>query len=133
MKKALMLIIAVSLCYCMSSQAQQTSDPNSGHFDIIKNTSKGAEHINVNYVLQPAPFVNTMHMYLNTPNPMKLSVKIVNTAGAVVLNWMPDQVGYSYEHDFDISGLNIARYRMDIYGENNTVVHSVYFNKRSGN
>lgn len=106
-------------------------NPYAGSFDVIKNTSKGEEHINVNYVLQPAPFINVLTVDLNTPDPMQLSVEVLNDAGAPVITWKPEQISYSYEKQIDISNLKAGTYKLVIYGEGNKKLHSVVFPKQN--
>jgi hypothetical protein len=113
----------------IANAQNQTQNPYAGNFEVIKTTSKGQEHINVNYVLQPAPFTKVLVLDMNTPDPMKLSVKIVNSAGAVVANWMPDQVNSTYQKQFDISSFAVGKYSLDIYGDDGKKLKSVAFEK----
>ena len=132
MKKLLLSLVFISFCIAQVSAQKQTNDPNTGHFDVIKNTAKGEEHINVNYVLQPAPFTNVLNLHLNTPDPMGMSVKIVNESGVTVMNWMPEKVNYTYSHLFDISNLKVGKYHVDVYGDDGKKLHSIVFQKQAG-
>jgi hypothetical protein len=132
MKKTTLTVFA--LCMFIFSHAQnakQSNAPNSGSFYVTQTTSKGKEQINVNYVLQNAPFINSVKLLLNTPDPMGMSVKLYDNGGTLVGTWVPQQAGSNYEHDFDISNLKPAKYRMDIYGQDNKKIHSISFVKQS--
>ena len=132
MKKIVLLFIIAVICFFDSTYAQKQSvPPNTGSFYVSQTTSLGKEQINVNYVLQSAPFINSVKLLLNTPNVMMMSVKMYNDAGAQVMSWMPEQANSSYEHEFDISNLKAAKYRMDIYSADNKKLHSISFVKQS--
>jgi len=132
MKKILLGLtyICVSLS-AIAQSARQTSPQNAGSFDIIKNTAKGEEHINVNYVLQPAPFINYLNLHLDTPEPTMMTVKILNVNSEMVMNWMPAQKSTHYDNGFDISNLSAGTYRMEIYGPEGKVIKTVNFEKQS--
>jgi len=129
MKKLFLLAFAI-LCMVQLQAQNQTHNPYAGNFDVIKHTSKGTEGINVNFVLQPAPFINALHIDLNTPNAMAMSVKIVDVTGATVMNWLPAQVSNVYEHQFDISNLRPGMYKLEILGDANSKLHTVNFEKQ---
>lgn len=132
--KKLLLVLALSTLFAnaVSAQARQSAtDPThvAGHFDVIKMTSKGEEHINVNYALFPAPFYDIVKMNLNTPDPMAMSIKIVNMEGQTKLSWKPEQISYRYDQQFDIHNLSAGLYHMDIFDADNNKIYSVPFTK----
>lgn len=136
--KKLLLVLALSTLFAnvVGAQARQSAtDPThvAGHFDVIKMTSKGEEHINVNYALFPAPFFDVVKMNLNTPDPMAMSIKIVNTAGQTKLSWKPEQISYRYDQQFDINNLSPGLYHMDIFDGDNNKIYSVPFTKEATN
>ncbi|MBA3827985.1 MAG: hypothetical protein H0X33_03525 [Taibaiella sp.] len=132
MKQVLLSVALLFSAFCLNAQsARQQSPPNSGSFYISKTTGTVEEHINVNYALYPAPFVNVVKMNLNTPNDMMLSVKIINSNGTQMTAWKPAQANYRYDKEFDISSYPAGKYRIDIYGPANTKVHSVSFDKKA--
>lgn len=127
---ALALICAGATVYAQSSL--QHNDPNAGHFDIVKTTTKGVERINVNYSITAPPIYNTLRLNLNTPDPMAMSAKIVNTGGHTVLTWKPEQANYTYGVDLDIAALKAGKYTIDVYGPDNSKVFSIPFEKSTG-
>jgi len=130
MKK--LFLLAFVAVFSFHSQAQkQTQDPNRGNFYVVKNTSKGTERINVNFVLQPAPFTDLLHVDLNTPNPMAMTVKIIDAAGTLYMAWTPTQVSSAYEHQFDIANLKPGKYKLEILGDANNKLHTVNFEKQN--
>ncbi|MBA3830198.1 MAG: hypothetical protein H0X33_14760 [Taibaiella sp.] len=132
MKKLLLLFTLSCICFFSNAQtALQHVPPNMGSFYISKTTGTLEEHINVNYALYPAPFVNVVKMNLNTPHNMMLSVKIINSNGTQMTAWKPAQASYRYDKEFDISSYPTGQYKIDIYGPDNTKVHSVSFEKKA--
>lgn len=132
----MLLVLALSTLFANigNAQARQSAtDPThvAGHFDVIKMTSKGEEHINVNYALFPAPFYDVVKMNLNTPDPMAMSIKIINTAGQTKLSWKPEQISYRYDQQFDIHNLSPGLYHMDIFDGDNNKIYSVPFTKEA--
>ena len=129
MKK--LLVVLSFICFCFGAQAQsskQKAPANAGSFLIKTTTAKGLEYINVNYALM-APFTNVLRFNLNTANPMSMSVKLTDMSGKVVLSWVPVVTDHLYETQLDISTLKPGTYHFNIYGANNTKVHSVSFIK----
>ena len=133
MKKLLLFLVFGYLCASSAHAQIQKLNPYAGNFVVSKHTSKGEEGANVNFVMQPVPFINVLHLDLNTPYPMAMSVKIVNTSGAVVLSWMPQTVNATYEHQFDIAALQPGKYKLEIFGADNMKIHTVSFEKQNGN
>lgn len=135
--KKLLVVLALSGFFTNVANAQtirqSATDPThvAGHFDVIKMTSKGEEHINVNYALFPAPFYDVVKMNLNTPDPMPMSIKIVNANGQTKLTWKPDHVSYRYDQQFNIQALPAGLYHVDIYDADNNKMYSVPFSKEA--
>ena len=133
----ILLVLALSALFVnvvnAQSARQSATDPTrvAGHFDVIKMTSKGEEHINVHYSLYPAPFYDVVKMNLNTPDPMVMSIKIVNTSGQTKLSWKPDHANYRYDQQFDIHALAPGLYHMDIFDGDNNKIYSVPFTKEA--
>jgi len=134
MKKIFLLLALASLNYMATAQtARQTeADPTRiwGHFDIIKMTSKGEEHINVNYNLTPKPVGNTLNVNLNTPNPLMLSMKVADAAGRTKYSWKPEQAAPNYNKQFDLTTLASGVYVLNVYDGNNNKVYSIPFSKQ---
>jgi len=135
MKKIFMILAMASVSHMAIAQAamQSENDPGRywGHFDVIKMTSKGEEHINVNYNLTPKPIVNTLNVNLNTPNPLALSLKLADAAGHTKYTWKPEQAAATYNKQFDISSLAAGVYVLNIYDASNEKVYSVPFTKQT--
>jgi hypothetical protein len=133
MKKILLGLTFICVSIMANAQSAGQSTPTgTGSFDVIRNTSKGEEHINVNYALFPAPFVNILNINFNTPDPMMLSIKLLNSNSELVMNWMPSQAASRYDHSFDISNLSAGTYKMEIYGPEAKLVKTVTFEKQTG-
>lgn len=134
MKKIFLLLAFAGISYNTIAQTalQSENDPNRywGHFDVIKMTSKGEEHINVNYNLTPKPVGNTMNVNLNTPDPMALSLKIADASGRTKLTWKPEQAAATYNKQFNLSNLAAGMYVVNIYDAENNKVYSIPFNKQ---
>ncbi|MGN6569048.1 MAG: T9SS type A sorting domain-containing protein [Flavipsychrobacter sp.] len=134
MKKIFLLLALASLGQNVIAQSalQSENDPNRywGHFDVIKMTSKGEEHINVNYNLTPKPVGNTLNVNLNTPNPMALSIKVTDASGRTKLSWKPDQASTDYNKQFNLSNLAGGMYVVNVYDANNNKVYSIPFSKQ---
>lgn len=135
MKKMFMILAMASVSHMAIAQTalQSETDPGRywGHFDVIKMTSKGEEHINVNYNLSPKPIGNTLNVNLNTPNPMGLSLKIADAGGHTKYTWKPEQAAANYNKQFDISDLAAGVYVLNIYDAGNSKVYSVPFTKQA--
>ena len=135
MKKIFMILAMASVSHMAIAQAamQSENDPGRywGHFNVIKMTSKGEEHINVNYNLTPKPIGNTLNVNLNTPNPLALSLKLADAAGHTKYTWKPEQAAATYNKQFDISGLAAGVYVLNIYDASNEKVYSVPFTKQT--
>jgi len=137
--KKILVVLALSCLFTninvVNAQTvrQSAIDPTrvDGHFDVIKMTSKGEEHINVNYCLFPAPFFDVVKINLNTPDPMPMSIKIVSANGQTKFAWKPEQVSYRYDQQFNIQSLAPGLYHMDIYDANNNKMYSVPFSKEA--
>lgn len=134
MKKIFLLLALASLSNLATGQTARQSEADAtriwGHFDVIKMTSKGEEHINVNYNLTPKQIGNTLNVNLNTPNPMLLSLKIADAAGRTKYSWKPEQALANYNKQFDLTVLTGGVYVLNIYDGDNNKVYSVPFNKQ---
>ncbi len=95
-----------------------------GNFAIDKpNKDRGiTEHINVNYVMSPAPFKNILKLELGTPNPLLFSADITDVNGKVVKHWVPVQRSYYYKDVIDISQLAPGDYYLNLYCEYSTAL-----------
>src|SRR4051812_32762285 len=82
---------------CQNTFAQQNSGAAAGNmvqnnalvagnFNIDRqNAARGiTEHINVNYVLSPAPFNNVLNLQLNTADPLLFTADIVDNKNKVL-------------------------------------------------
>ena len=128
MKKLVLFVALIGICFGAQAQSsRQSNPPNSGSFYIKTTTAKGLEYINVNYSLTPFP--NQLDFTLNTADPMAMSVKLTDMSGKVVLSWTPSSTNYLYNGQLDVSKLRSGTYHFNIYGANNTKVHTVNFIK----
>lgn len=131
MKKILLsLMFYASGIMAIAQTANQSQQANSGHFEVIQNTSKGEEHFNVNYFLSPATFVNELNMQLSTPDPIILSAKVLNSNSETVFNWTPAKSNL-YNLKFDISTLSTGSYRIEVYGPDGKKVKDIPFTKQA--
>ncbi len=133
MKKITLSLVFCTICTLNYAQTarRQSEMPYSGSFYVVANTAKGQEQINVNYSLSTPPFVNSVNMQMNTPDPMMMMVKILNLNSETVMNWMPSQKSNRYGHSFDISNLSAGTYKMEIYGPDSKIAKTINFQKQA--
>ena len=116
----------------MKTNAQtQGPDPSvqSGHFEFTRVVGGITNHINVNYSLSPAPFVASLQVALNTPDPTFFSVDVVDGTGGVLLHWVPSTTDNTYSHSFDISALPPGSYFVHVNDSGPTLLSSIPFTK----
>ena len=112
------------------------SDPSivTGHITAdLKNETKGiTEHININYILSPAPFTDKLTLTLNTPDPVKFFADIVDEQGKVILQWKAQEKSHLHEATMNIAGLPVGKYKVNVYWERNSLlVGAIPFDKVS--
>lgn len=131
MKKILLsLSFVVYGAMAIAQSVNQTHPANTGNFNVIQNTSKGEEHINVNYSFSPVTLMNELNLQLSTPDPMILSAKVLNSNSETVLNWTPSKSNI-YNQKFDISNLPAGNYHIEIYGPDSKKVKDILFTKQA--
>ena len=136
MKKILLLLSLFSVCVTYGQSASKSNvhyDDSRviGSFYYNIKGDKVEQHININYVLSPAPFTNTLHFVLGTAEPLAMHANVVNAAGVAVLKWAPAAVSYKYMDQFDISSLPVGKYHMDVFaGNSQNRTYSIPFEKK---
>jgi len=130
MKKLALIVFAC--CMYIISHAQNTNqskDPNSGNFEVLRNSEKGMMHINVNYSVALAN-PSTLRLYMNTPIAMIFAIKITDAHGNAVINWLAEQADRTCDKSFDITNLKAGKYNLNIYNpDNKKIVRAVSFTK----
>ena len=104
MKKLLSILSIVLFCgYSANAQSATISKANSdavNNLDAIAGNFgyalSATETMNVNYSLSPKNATSTANLMLHTPEPMPLSIKILDESGKTVLSWVPETKVYLY-------------------------------------
>ena len=131
MKKILLvysLLAAAFLNTLVAQTSRQVQPSNTGSFYVNNKSGNVTEKINVNYVISQGPIINQLSIMMNTPNAMLLSCRIVDGSGKTYMGWMPEKSN-TYSHEFDITNLSPGKYVLQIYGEDNSKVYSINFEK----
>jgi len=105
-----------------------------GHFTAdLKNEVRGiTEHINVNYILSPAPFTDKLNLTLNTPDPVRFFADIADESGKVVFQWKATEKKHLHEIAMNIANLPSGKYFVNVYWErNSSLIGAIPFEKVS--
>lgn len=114
----LFLMLGSFFTYAQSNISNEPTNKGviSGNFDI----DKGAEHINIVYIVYPVNN-NKYVIELTTANPMALSTVVMDNDGNKVAEFNPIEVSHSYTHSFDVKTPKAGGYLIYVKHEGNLV------------
>ena len=138
--KKLFLIVVIAIGFNMDSIAQSATI-SKANADAINNLDaiagnfgyalSATETMNVNYSLTPKNPTSTANLMLHTPDPMPLSVKILDESGKTVLSWVPETKVYLYNKSLNLASLKAGTYTVNIFmGADKKSIHQFNFTKQ---
>ena len=138
--KKLLFIFSIVL-FCESSANAQSATISKANADAINSFDgisgnfgyalSATEAMNVNYSLTPKNPTSTANLMLHTPEPMPLSIKIMDESGKTVLSWVPEAKVYLYNKSLNVSSLKAGTYSVNIFmGTDKKSIHQFNFTKQ---